>query len=114
MHELLTWHGWLWITVGACVVGLVAALAFVIRFQMESRGAWRGNPFGRFLMKRKIILAALFSLILLNRAGWDWWEAIRLPVTAILMVLFALQTFVPYRLLVEARQERASEERQAS
>ena len=108
IHAVLTWHGWSLITIGACAVGWVAALLFVIRFQIDSGGAWRGNPFGRFLMIRKMLLVGLFSLILTNRLmpGWEW----RLPITAVLMVAFALQTFVPYRLLVEAQQERAENE----
>jgi hypothetical protein len=108
IHEILTWTGWNWITIGACAVGWVAALLFVIRYQIESRGAWRTNPFGRFLMTRKILLVCLFSLIISNRLlpGWEW----RIPITAVLMCAFAVQTFVPYRLLVEAQQERAHNE----
>lgn len=108
MSTVTNWGGWNYITIGACAVGLVAALLFVIKYQVESRGAWKNNPFGRFLMTRKILLSGLFALILTNRffPGWDW----RLPITAVLMVAFALQTFVPYRLLVEAQQERAHDE----
>lgn len=108
LHDFLTWHGWHLITIGACAIGWLAALLFVIRYQINSGGTWRNNPFGRFLMTRKLLLLGLFSLILSNRLipGWDW----RMPLTAILMVAFAVQTFVPYRLLVEAQQERARNE----
>lgn len=108
MDPVLNWVGWNVITIGACAVGLIAAILFVVKYQIESRGAWRKNPFGRFLMTRKVLLSCLFALVLANRFldEWDW----RIPITAILMVAFALQTFVPYRLLVEAQQERQHNE----
>lgn len=94
---------WTWITMAAVVVGLVAAVWFVIRLQMEAGWSWRTNPFGRYLMTRKALLAVLFLVVILNRIGPDWWDLLRAPVTAVLMAAFALQTFVPYRLLMAAQ-----------
>jgi hypothetical protein len=100
------------LTLGAVIVGLIAALAFVIRYQYEVGFSWwrhadgTENSFGRFLMIRKLLLAALFAIVLLNRTvpGWTGQRM----VTALLMVAFAVQTFVPYRLLLSA--QRAHEE----
>lgn len=96
---------WVWLTEGAVAVGLLAAVWFIVRLQMEAGWSWRSNPFGRYLMTRKLLLAALFTVVLLNRAGLDWWDLWRVPVTAVLMTAFALQTFVPYRLLMKAQAE---------
>ncbi len=97
---------WTMITLAACVFGLIAAVGFVARYLWESgTEAWR-NPFGRYLLTRKTLLAALFILVLLNRADHlDWWDALQEPVTAILIWAFALQTFQPYRLLVKAQKD---------
>lgn len=94
---------WEWLTIGAVVVGLVAALTFVVRFQVEAGWSWWNSPFGRFLMIRKVLLACLFVIVLLNRV-LEGWPA-RNMVTALLMLAFALQTFVPYRLLVKVQRE---------
>jgi hypothetical protein len=105
------WEGWRLITIGACVVGLVAAVVFVVAYQVKVGWTWwrlpdgSPNQFGRFLMTRKLLLASLFVLILSNRFWPDW--SARPFVTATLMVLFALQTFVPYRLLMKV-QDRTS------
>jgi hypothetical protein len=101
MGDFLSWAGWGWITIFACAVGLVAAMSFVVAYQVQVGWDWWHNPYGRYLMTRKALLAGLFVVILLNRfiPGWP----ARLFVTAVLMSLFALQTFVPYRLLMRVQ-----------
>jgi hypothetical protein len=112
---IVNWAGWDWLAALASVVGLVAALLFVIRYQVETGGAWRSNPYGRYLMHRKVALVGLFGLVITNRivAGTvaipDGWPGQGM-IMAVLYGYFAVQTFVPYRLLVEARQERAHNE----
>jgi hypothetical protein len=116
MRTILESPIWDWLTMGSVIIGLIAALAFAVRYQWEVGFSWWrhrdgiANHFGRFLMIRKLLLSALFILILANRVfpGWTGREA----VTAILMMAFALQTFVPYRLLVNA--QRAQEKEAAS
>lgn len=113
MRELLNSPFWDWLTIGAVVIGLIAAMAFVVRYQIEVGWTWWRHPdgtpnaFGRFLMIRKALLSALFAVILANRVfpGWPGREA----VTALLMLGFALQTFVPYRLLVTAQKAHEKE-----
>lgn len=101
----MTWT-WSHLTLAACVFGLIAAAIFVVRYLWEAgTDAWR-NPFGRYLLTRKALLAVLFSVVLLNRADHlDWWGRLQEPVTAILMAAFAIQTFQPYRLLVKAQRD---------
>lgn len=103
MRGLLESDFWNWLTVGSVAVGLVAALVFVVRYQFEAGFSWWDSPFGRFLMIRKILLSCLFALVLLNRIIGMWPG--RAMVTALLMFAFALQTFVPYRLLVRVQRE---------
>lgn len=103
MRALLDSGFWEWLTIAAVAIGLVAALVFVIRFQIEVGWSWWDSPFGRFLMVRKVLLSALFTIVLLNRVLEDW--AARNMVTALLMLAFALQTFVPYRLLVKVQRQ---------
>jgi hypothetical protein len=103
MRTVLDSQFWNWLTVGSVGLGLIAALVFVVRFQMEAGWSWWNSPFGRFLMVRKLLLACLFIIVLLNRV-LDAWPA-RNMVTALLMLAFALQTFVPYRLLVKVQRE---------
>ncbi len=122
MEAALSHPFWDVLTLIAVGTGLFAALLFVVRYQIEVGWTWWRHPnggpnhFGRFLMIRKVLLSCLFALVLANRAfpGWTGREA----VTALLMACFALQTFVPYRLLVSAqkaqekqRQEAAQDER---
>jgi hypothetical protein len=115
LSTVINWMGWDWLAALASVVGLVAAALFVVRYQVESRGAWAGNPYGRYLMQRKALLIGLFGLIIFNRAEAgtiqipDAWPGQGM-IMALLYLAFALQTFVPYRLLVEARQERVHDE----
>lgn len=105
IRDVLLHPVWEWITIGAVVLGFVAAVWFVTRLQMKAGWGWRLNPFGRYLMTRKVMLAALFGLVLFNRVAPDWWELVRPIITAVLMTCFALQTFVPYRLLMKAQTE---------
>lgn len=103
LDEFLMWSGWTYVTGVAAAVGLFACVLFVVRFHVESGGAWRGNPFGRFLFFRKVLLASLFAVALANRLtpGWIAQEF----VIAVLFSAFAVQTFVPYRLLLTAQKE---------
>lgn len=121
MRAFLESPYWEYITVASVGIGLFACLLFVIRFQMKVGFTWwrhlngQPNHFGRFLMIRKMLLASLFILIITNRVFPDWLG--KEPVTALLMVAFALQTFVPYRLLIlahetqEASSDKLSEHR---
>lgn len=110
MHQVIDWVGWDYIAVGSSALGLVASLLFVIDFKRRTGKAWRDNPFGRFLMVRKALLACLFTLVLFNRfqtggvVQADAWAG-QSMVTAVLWTAFALQTFIPYKLLVEAQHE---------
>ncbi len=107
MKAILDSPFWDHLTIGAVLIGLVAALAFVARYQYTAGWSWWRHPdgsvnlFGRFLMIRKLLLSGLFVLIIANRwfPGWTGREAL----TALLMLAFALHTFVPYRLLTEAQ-----------
>lgn len=113
MEAFLSSPFWGWLTLIAVWIGLAAALAFVVRYQAVAGWTWWRNPdgtpnlFGRFLMIRKILLSVLFCVVLLNRyaPGWD----ARAAVTAVLMLGFALHTFVPYRLLTEAQKAHTEE-----
>ena len=109
--EFLGHPAWEWITVVAVAVGLVASLLFVVRFQLEVGWSWWYNPFGRFLMTRKILLAALFATVLTNMVIGRSWTG-REAWTAILMVAFALQTFIPSRLLARVSRREAPQEAQ--
>ena len=116
MDWILNSPFWEYLTLGAVIVGLLAAILFVVRFQYEVGFGWwkhrngEKNHFGRYLMMRKLLLSALFTLVLVNHlAGFAW--AGREALTAILMVAFALQTFVPYRLLIEAQRAHKKEAR---
>lgn len=99
---------WEWLTIGSVIVGFIACIVFLVRYLHEAgRDAWR-NPFGRYLIQRKALLAVLFGVVLANRTFGSW--AARDVVTALLMLAFALQTFVPYRLLVDAQKAHSEEE----
>ena len=112
MRGILYNEFWDWVVYAACVIGGLAALTFVVKFQIESRGAWRDNPFGRFLMTRKILLFVLFTTVMTYRLYGDWPG--RRILVALMMVAFAFQTFVPYRLLMRAQAEAAERRRMHS
>lgn len=114
MEAFLDSPFWRWLILASVVLGLIAAALFVIRYQIEVGFRWwrnedgSPNSFGRFLMIRKALLTGLFSLVLANMFLPDWPG--RRMVTALLMFCFALQTFVPYRLLISAQRAQEKEE----
>lgn len=116
MREILESPFWGWLTMGSVVIGFVACIAFVVRYQIEVGWSWwrlhtgKPNRFGRYLMFRKLLLACLFGLVLTNRLIGTGWPG-RDVFTALLMLAFALQTFMPYRLLLSA--QRAQEKQEA-
>lgn len=109
MTEFLAWEGWRTVTGFAATVGLFASVLFVVRFHMKTGGSWwrhpdgRSNPFGRFLFFRKTLLSALFLVVITNRV-FPGWSAQNF-VTALVFMAFAIQTFVPYRLLLQAQKD---------
>lgn len=95
---------WDSMALGAAVIGLALAGWFVIQYQRQVGWDWWRNPFGRFLMTRKIMLVLLFGNAIVNRVFIDsatWREAS----SAVLLTLFAVQTIVPYRLLMKAQRD---------
>jgi hypothetical protein len=103
MDLVLGWEGWRQVTIAACVVLALGCLVFVVGYQRAVGWSWWHNPFGRFMMTRKLVLLALAALILSNRVVGPW--AGREAATAFLMWIFALQTFIPYRLLLAVRRD---------
>lgn len=88
----------------AAVIGLALAGWFVIQYQHAVGWSWWRNPFGRFLMTRKLMLVLLFGNAIVNRMFVDndeWRQAS----SAVLLTLFAVQTVVPYRLLMKAQRD---------
>lgn len=107
--EWATGPGWTYAIMVTVAVGLVACVVFVVDYHRRTGGGWRHNRFGRYLMTRKILLGCLFALVLINSTiGRDW--PLRQPLTFVLMSAFALQTFWPYRLLLEAQHEAREKE----
>lgn len=113
MEAALEHRVWDHLTLSAVFIGLIAALAFVGRYQYEVGFTWwrsrdgQPNHFGRYLMIRNLLLSSLFLLILANRVHPGWTG--RSALTALLMLGFAFQTFVPYRLLVSAQKAQERE-----
>lgn len=114
MSDFLAWECWTGVIYFACVVGFFASALFVVRYHISSGGTWyrhtdgRPNQFGRFLVFRKTLLAVLFVIVVTNRVTPDW--AAKEFVTAIVFLAFAFQTFVPYRLLLQAQKDIDTEE----
>lgn len=123
MLDLITSAWWDHLALLALPVGLVASLTFVIRYHtLVGRSWWRmddGTPnyFGRFMMERKLTLALLFALLLAGRvaSGRVFREVPESfpgygAALALLLWAFAIQTFIPYRLLLMAQEEAPSTE----
>ena len=108
MAGFFAWPGWDVVQLLAAAVGLVASVWFVVQVFRETGMDWRHNPFGRFMVERKALLALLFVFILGSRwAGVHWhtpenWLG-RDFILAVLLMVFAVQTFRPYRLLMAAQ-----------
>lgn len=108
MTTMLAWPGWDYVQMAAAAVGLAAAVWFVIQVLRETGSDWKRNPFGRFLVQRKALLALLFGYMIGSRIAQG---GIVTPPTwrgqdfilAVLLACFAAQTFVPYRLLMAAQ-----------
>lgn len=106
---VLYWEGWVYLTLTSCAVGLLASLTFVITYQLRVGWTWwrleDGTPnlFGRFLMERKAILALVLGLTLANALLPPWPG--QLPLSFVVMTIFAVQTFVPYHLLLKVQEE---------
>lgn len=107
--DLLRWDGWRPLTIAGCVVLAVACLVFVVAYQWKVGWSWWRQPdgsvnlFGRYLMTRKLLELALVAVVLSNRV-WPGWLGREMAVAA-LMWAFALQTFIPYGLLLKAQAE---------
>jgi O-antigen ligase len=107
---------WDSITLVAGIVGLGAAFFFLASyFRRAGVDAWR-NPFGRYLIIRKILLSFLFLAAILNRVAQDsaWWREVQEPWMAILISALALQVMWPYRLLLKAQEEAQQKEESRS
>lgn len=102
MAHLLTHDLWRWITVAAVVIGFIGCVIFVIRYHVATGGKWQNNRFGRYLMTRKLLLGILFGFVLINRFVEEWPG--RRPILALLMLAFALQTFVPLKILLDTQE----------
>ena len=93
---------WDSLALAAAVIGFCLAGWFVIQYQRQVGWDWWRNPFGRFLMTRKLMLVLLFGNAIVNRVFIDnaeWRQAS----SAVILTLFAVQTVVPYRLLMKAQ-----------
>jgi hypothetical protein len=101
---------WDQIAIVGCAIGIFAAGLFLIEFHRRSRGAWRDTPFGKHLMLQKFLLLALFSLAIANRVFPDWPG--REQATTLVLLMFVLQMFLPYRFLREAQKEHDREHRE--
>ena len=114
MVGILAWHGWDYGTVVACALGVFAAGLFVVTFYRDAgRDAW-SNPFGRFLLVRKLLLVGLFELMLVNRSVGgvvreDTWHG-QDAATFFVFMAVAVHTFVPYGILLEAQRAHAEKE----
>lgn len=110
-------EGWLWSPIwvyGVLVmvaVGTLAALIFVVDYQRRVGWAWwrhqdgEVNLTGRWLMVWAVSRVLVLGLTLVNWAAGPWPGVY--PVSFLVMTIFALHTFVPYRLLAKAQGRRA-------
>lgn len=112
--------GWLWSPfwvygiLTMCVVGFFAALLFVADYQRRVGWTWwrhrdgTVNLTGRWLMTWAVSRVLVLGLTIVNWAAGPWPGA--LPASFVVMTIFALHTFVPYRLLAKAQERRAPTE----
>lgn len=113
LREFLHHPLWTEVTTLAGGVGFVLAALFVFSYHRETGGTWRRlggwacSQSGRYMMTRNALLMPLFAIIVLNRLAGDWTG--RPAATAVLVLVFALTTILPYRLL-ESREARARRE----
>lgn len=108
--------GWLWSPWWAhgilvlVALGTVAALHFVWAYQRNVGWTWwrhndgEANLTGRWLMVWALSRVLVLGLTLVNWAAGPWPGI--LPVSFVVMGIFCLHTFVPYRLLVKAQEGR--------
>lgn len=80
-------------------IGLVGCIFFMLMYHVRSRGDWRFNEIGVWLMFSRANLASIFALLLANRIWGDWTG--RREIILILVAAFALQTFWPSRILLQ-------------
>lgn len=97
---------WDYVALVGCFVGLILAGLFAVEYHRRTNGDWRRNPFGRFLVTRKLLLCLLFANAILNRLAEGFRETIGEVSGALLLWAFALHTVLPYRFLLEAQHER--------
>lgn len=110
--------GWLWSPwwvhgiLVMVAVGTLAALLFVVSYQRHVGWTWwrhrdgEVNLTGRWLMVWAVSRVLVLGLTLINWAAGPWPGV--LPVSFAVMTIFALHTFVPYRLLAKAQEERTT------
>lgn len=97
---------WDYVALAGCFVGLALAGLFAVEYHRRTNGDWRRNPFGRFLVTRKLLLCALFTNAILNRLVDGFQQNIGEASAALLLCAFAAHTVLPYRFLLEAQHER--------
>ena len=107
MSEFLAWPGWIDLSLLACFVGLLLAASFVVRYHHRTGGAWHRTPEGRWTLYRRAMESAVFGLTLVNYFFPTWPGA--LFASFLLLAGFALQTYVPHRLLTQAQRARDRE-----
>lgn len=114
---MLDWAGWDYGIVLASIVGVVASVTFITGYSAKAgKSAWN-NPFGRFMLSRETLLFVLFSQVLANRliggiVRPDVWPGSGL-VAFVTYGLFAIHTFMPYRLLIEAQRAHIKQEEES-
>lgn len=107
MSEFLAWPGWIDLSLLACFIGLVLAASFVVRYHHRSGGAWHRTPEGRWTLYRRCTESAVFGLTLINYFFPLWPGA--LFASFLLLAAFAVQGYVPHRLLTRAQRRNNGE-----
>lgn len=103
MSSFLNWHGWVTLIVLACWVGVVLASSFVVRYHVMTGGAWHRTPEGRWTLYRRAMEMSILGLTLINYYIPAWPGM--LPISALVMAAYAVQTYVPHHLLSRAHRE---------